>query len=558
MALTDEEVFGEVVPGFVTDPDGRLVIAQGLGVTDVQTYGAKGDGTTDDTLAIQAAIDAAKEAGGGTIYFPPGTYRVEGGDDPHSGSGLTWALNISGDNILLKGAGPASIIKTTTANMRIIFIRGSWLGGETDDIQTNRFSDFVPYDMDDATIGSSEITLTTLADADNFAVWDWVYIRQGQLTAIPGNNEPDAEINRVTDVTGDTLTLAYPLAKDYADDATNPFGVSNVNGYVIQNVGIEDIAFDHQAGSESAVTVFDGVVGFTFKPAASVCSGQLIALRETKDTYFNVSVHFNGSHEFHWPITLATGCTDSMTERCLASSEQGVVQFHVHEGVARWKAMNLILLNPSGETANANSSISIDTSYDGTLVAPTVINGGHLSGGVVRVAGDTGYGSIFNPTILGDMGSANPILLAAQNWSVRDPHITPGKTVKLNYPAGGNRAPQTPIVQEELSAFVDYTDSDVILGIIPPDSYIRNVRVQVFVAFNAGSTNNLNVGIDGAATQFISGLAVGTTGVKTTTPSSLGWKSTVQEIHAAPSLSGTAASAGRALVTVEYSRSLSQ
>lgn len=40
-------------------------------------YGAKGDGTTNDMLAIQAALDAANAAGGGVVYFPPGrTYCV--------------------------------------------------------------------------------------------------------------------------------------------------------------------------------------------------------------------------------------------------------------------------------------------------------------------------------------------------------------------------------------------------------------------------------------------------------------------------------------------------
>jgi polygalacturonase len=43
-------------------------------VHDVRSYGALGDGTTLDTDAINAAIDAAAEAGGGTVYFPAGTY----------------------------------------------------------------------------------------------------------------------------------------------------------------------------------------------------------------------------------------------------------------------------------------------------------------------------------------------------------------------------------------------------------------------------------------------------------------------------------------------------
>lgn len=41
---------------------------------NVKKYGAKGDGITDDTTAIQAAIDAANVAGGGVVMFPPGAY----------------------------------------------------------------------------------------------------------------------------------------------------------------------------------------------------------------------------------------------------------------------------------------------------------------------------------------------------------------------------------------------------------------------------------------------------------------------------------------------------
>lgn len=39
-------------------------------------YGAAGDNTTDDTSAIQAAIDAAQSAGGGIVFFPPKTFRI--------------------------------------------------------------------------------------------------------------------------------------------------------------------------------------------------------------------------------------------------------------------------------------------------------------------------------------------------------------------------------------------------------------------------------------------------------------------------------------------------
>ena len=62
-------------------------------------YGAVGDGVADDSAAINAAISAAAAAGGGTVFVPPGTYRCAS------------SVLLSGDNVQLLGAGPASVIK---------------------------------------------------------------------------------------------------------------------------------------------------------------------------------------------------------------------------------------------------------------------------------------------------------------------------------------------------------------------------------------------------------------------------------------------------------------
>ncbi len=60
---------------------------------DVSDYGARPDGVTNNASAIQAAINAAQSAGGGTVFFPPGKapYIVRS------------TITIKGDNITLLG-----------------------------------------------------------------------------------------------------------------------------------------------------------------------------------------------------------------------------------------------------------------------------------------------------------------------------------------------------------------------------------------------------------------------------------------------------------------------
>jgi hypothetical protein len=58
--------------GTITDKRGMLSRWYNTGIVNVKDFGAKGDGVTDDTQAIQAAIDA-----GNVVFFPSGTYMVD-------------------------------------------------------------------------------------------------------------------------------------------------------------------------------------------------------------------------------------------------------------------------------------------------------------------------------------------------------------------------------------------------------------------------------------------------------------------------------------------------
>ncbi len=67
-------------------------------------YGAVGDGVIDDTLAIREAIEDIQNAGGGTIYFPSGTYKVS----PQASK--EHIFEITGKDITLLGDGPENTI----------------------------------------------------------------------------------------------------------------------------------------------------------------------------------------------------------------------------------------------------------------------------------------------------------------------------------------------------------------------------------------------------------------------------------------------------------------
>jgi polygalacturonase len=82
---------------------GAVLVAPGVagaaGTFNVRDYGAAGNGSSNDTPAIQKAIDAANSAGGGTVLFPSGTYQSR--NTIHLRSNITMQLN---SGATLKGA----------------------------------------------------------------------------------------------------------------------------------------------------------------------------------------------------------------------------------------------------------------------------------------------------------------------------------------------------------------------------------------------------------------------------------------------------------------------
>ena len=86
----------------MVDAHGDAAPAQVLATTsdpfNVKSFGAIGDGRTDDTAPIRAAIAAANTLGGGVVYLPTGSYLVSGTLTFSNGVSLAgsgrWSTNI--------------------------------------------------------------------------------------------------------------------------------------------------------------------------------------------------------------------------------------------------------------------------------------------------------------------------------------------------------------------------------------------------------------------------------------------------------------------------------
>ena len=108
-----------------------------------------------------------------------------------------------------------------------------------------------------------------------------------------------------------------------------------------------------------------------------------------------------------------------------------------------------------------------------------------------------------------------------------------------------------------LSKYFTYADdgSTLTMGYVPPYAAIVRGGVVVIEAFNAGSTNVLDIGTSTDTDGFATDLALGTVGVisadeMATTDDS--YSASARTIQCVVDLTGTAATTGKGLAWVEY------
>jgi hypothetical protein len=231
-------------------------------------YGAVGDGVTDDSSAVQTAITAMFNAGGGTLYFPVGNYNVSGGTVTTPATGIPYQLGIPVNNgtktIALgfvgevqpsggteqssppKSSGGDSMIYSTVsgASSTAIFsaLAGTYAGQGLSNVSV--LIDRLHFR------GPAASTNTVAVDMSNAVrvVIGTIYIDTDTTTILPGANDINTGIGiQLTTVTS-TLTNADFIYVSGYTTGIKLGGHNNINKLVLQFL-YTGITFYGQASS---------------------------------------------------------------------------------------------------------------------------------------------------------------------------------------------------------------------------------------------------------------------------------------------------------------------
>jgi polygalacturonase len=207
----------------------------------VATYGAKCDGTTDDTAAIQAALNATAAAGGGTVTLP-GAICLLNSSNPSTHPWYFYNLQIpsgvtlqgtTGSKLLQGPNGQHARISGATEVRNTVLAVGN-------NYATIMFSHNPPggfYRLNAIVTGTTSVTLATPAQAVNFAAGDYIAIYETNPTTsgcdvCAGQN---VQLSGVNTSTGE-LTLADPAPRSFSAPS-----VAKVTSLAAHDVAVNSI-----------------------------------------------------------------------------------------------------------------------------------------------------------------------------------------------------------------------------------------------------------------------------------------------------------------------------
>lgn len=349
--LTTASIVGaEILP-----PDRRIDWAPGIpgGIPSYPVainvknapYNAKGDGVTDDTAAIQQAIDDCPP--GQAVLLPAGVYKT------------TDTIKIFRKTIVLRGEGPDKTI-----------IENHAASGAAISMYTWNISVKQPV-LSGYQRGSREIVV---ADASNIKPGDFLLIEQDNDPSVVENvpsYAPSAvgQIIEVTAVDGNNVSLARPIYFD-AYSPTYNVRVKDVRRAPkwLYKSGIEDLKIVRKVkGSGDSIYIYSGIYCWVKNVESEMTNKWHVRLKGSygcvvRDSYFHHGYYYGGNG------TYGVGLFQKSTD-CLV--ENNIFYYTRHAMIIEEHA--------SGSVFGYNYSVDpVENSVDGDwLPSDMISHGGH-------------------------------------------------------------------------------------------------------------------------------------------------------------------------------------
>jgi hypothetical protein len=177
----------------------------------------------DDTKAFQRMF-AELPGSGATVEIPAGHYNLNVCTMGAFGQPLMVSL-FGKDNLTIKGDRASTILDLKQCRNRYfvpfgyVFSTQPSQNGQGSFLST-MYEHQAAQVIRPAAAGQNTVIVSDRNAARQFALGDYVFVRTGQTLNPPFHEQPDSELNRVTavDTTTGTITLAHPLAKNYAKE----------------------------------------------------------------------------------------------------------------------------------------------------------------------------------------------------------------------------------------------------------------------------------------------------------------------------------------------------
>lgn len=114
ISFRGDQTSGNVVYDWTATPDAR-----NMGFFNVRDFGARGDGKTDDTIAIQSALAFLATRNGGTLQFPEGDYLV-GGIPGYKGIVVPTGVNIQGVSGIQSNSYTNNVVQRSPSRITLV------------------------------------------------------------------------------------------------------------------------------------------------------------------------------------------------------------------------------------------------------------------------------------------------------------------------------------------------------------------------------------------------------------------------------------------------------